>query len=219
MLISHLCKFIYLKTRKTAGTSVEIYFEPFCVDPKSRGGDEHNRAAEVSDWGIVGSRGQHGDWYNHMSADEIRELIGEETWRQYFKFCVVRNPFDKVVSYFWFDVAAPIREALSRSDFSNIRKAFQAWTALQRFPVDQFIYTINGEVAVDRFLRFERLEHDMEEVCGRLSVPWQPDRLGRFKSEFRLRNEHFLEYYEPVTAARVREAFAWELDYFGYSGL
>jgi hypothetical protein len=123
-----------------------------------------------------------------------------------------------VVSYFWFDVAASIRETLSRSDFSNVRKTFQAWTALGRFPVDQFIYTINGEVAVDRFMRFERLERDMEEVCGRLRVPWQLDRLGRFKSEFRMRNEHFLEYYGPVTAARVREAFAWELDYFGYSG-
>ena len=61
MLISHICRFIYLKTRKTAGTSVEIYFEPFCVDPKSYGGERHNTEPEVSEgcgW-VAWFRGRH----------------------------------------------------------------------------------------------------------------------------------------------------------------
>lgn len=218
MLISHPCKFIYLKTRKTGGTSVEIYFEPYCVDPKNRAGDVHNRDAEISEWGVVGSRGSPSrPWYNHMPASEVRELVGEVVWRQYLKFCVVRHPFDKVVSYFWFDVAAPIREALRGAAFSDVRQMFQHWTALGRFPMDQEVYTIGNEVAVDRILRFERLEQDMGELCGRLSVPWQPGRIGRFKSEYRMRREPFFEYYGPAAAARVREAFAWEMSFFGYS--
>ncbi|KPA10844.1 hypothetical protein MHK_008953, partial [Candidatus Magnetomorum sp. HK-1] len=32
MLVSHRHKFIYTKTFKTAGTSVESYFEPFCMN-------------------------------------------------------------------------------------------------------------------------------------------------------------------------------------------
>ena len=31
MLISHRKQFIYTKTYKTAGTSVEVYFEPYCM--------------------------------------------------------------------------------------------------------------------------------------------------------------------------------------------
>jgi hypothetical protein len=33
MLISHLHRFIYMKTYETAGMSVEVYFERFCRDP------------------------------------------------------------------------------------------------------------------------------------------------------------------------------------------
>jgi hypothetical protein len=71
MLISHVRQFIYLKTRKTAGTSVEIYFEPYCVDPRHYHGEEHERKGAVSDWGIVGARRQASlqTWYNHMPAD------------------------------------------------------------------------------------------------------------------------------------------------------
>ena len=31
MLVSHQKKFIFTKTKKTEGTSVESFFEPYCV--------------------------------------------------------------------------------------------------------------------------------------------------------------------------------------------
>jgi hypothetical protein len=34
MLVSHQRKFIYTKTVKTAGSSVESYFEPYCISPE-----------------------------------------------------------------------------------------------------------------------------------------------------------------------------------------
>ena len=55
MLISHRKRFIYTKTVKTAGTSVESYFEPYCM----REGEwsfSHSRAEYVSEAGIVGIR-------------------------------------------------------------------------------------------------------------------------------------------------------------------
>ena len=33
MLVSHARKFIYTKTLKTAGTSVEVFLEPYCRPP------------------------------------------------------------------------------------------------------------------------------------------------------------------------------------------
>ncbi len=218
MLISHLCRFIYLKTRKTAGTSVEIYFEPYCVDLKSYFGEAEGRPAAISAQGVAGSRLGSADprWYNHMPAEEVRELAGRETWEAYYKFCVIRNPFDKVVSFFWHEASEQARVQLGSADFSDVRRTFAAWTELERFPVDRGIYTIGGMPAVDRFLRYEQLSEDLREICGRLSLPWQPARLGRYKGEFRKRAEPFEEYYTVEAAARVAKAFAWELEYFGY---
>jgi hypothetical protein len=218
MLISHRCRFIYLKTRKTGGTSVEIYFEPYCLAPQSDASVQHHRPPAVSEWGVVGSRGFADEtWFNHMPASRVRELIGDDIWGQYYKFCVVRNPFDKVVSQFWFDLAPPLRETLWQADFSVVREAFSAWSAGLHFPSDQWIYTIDDAPAVDRFVRYERLPKDLAEVCHRLAIPWQPDRLGRYKGEFRMRKEPFSEYYDDTAASRVRRKYAWELEYFGYS--
>ena len=218
MLLSHQRRFIYLKTVKTGGTSVEIYFEPYCVDPELYRGEQHNRPAIVSDWGLAGERGSaDGTWYNHMPASRVRELVGEEVWNGYFKFCVVRNPFDKVVSQFWYQQTDPVRAALNKGDFNVVRKAFWEWCRSLDFPADRFIYTVDGMPAVDHFIRYERLPEGLDQVCRRLEIPWEPHRLGRYKSGYRLRGEHFAEYYNPRTAALVRAEFAWELDYFQYS--
>jgi hypothetical protein len=217
MLISRSLRFIYLKTRKTGGTSVEIYLEPYCVDPASHA-EVHNRAEAVSEWGIVGSRGSaDGTWFNHMPATRIRELIGDELWDAYYKFCVVRNPFDKVVSQFWFALTPQSRETLEKTDFSLVRHAFNTWTVQMQFPSDQWVYTIKGVPVVDRFIRFERLQADLGEVCRHLAIPWQSERLGRYKGNYRRRPEPFSLYYAQESISRVRRTFAWELDHFGYS--
>jgi hypothetical protein len=37
-----------------------------------------------------------------MSAASIRDLVGEQIWHRYFKFTVIRNPCDKLISrFFW----------------------------------------------------------------------------------------------------------------------
>lgn len=218
MLISHPCRFIYLKTRKTGGTSVEMYFEPYCVDLKCYSGEERRLAAE-SEFGVVGSRLGPADsrWYNHMPAEEIRERAGRQVWESYYKFCVIRNPFDKVISWFWHEAGEDGREKLRAADFTDVRRSFAAWTELKHFPVDRWIYTIAGKPAVDRFIRYERLADDLREVCTRLGVPWQPARLGRYKGGFRKRAERFEEYYTAETANRVAEVFAWEMEHFQYS--
>ena len=173
VLISHICRFIYLKTRKTAGTSVEIYFEPYCVGPRNYAGEQHERKEEVSDCGVVGARRQVSPsdrWYNHMPAHEVRSLLGSEKWDSYFKFCVVRNPYDKVVSYFWHDLDRVSREKHCSADFASVRRAFTDWTKLDRFPVDTQIYVLQGDPVVDDFIRYERLSEDMERICSHLKV-------------------------------------------------
>lgn len=64
----------------------------------------HGREELVSDAGIVGKRAAHpsdATWYNHMSAYNIRKRLGPDIWSRYFKFTVVRNPYDKLISGFY----------------------------------------------------------------------------------------------------------------------
>jgi len=123
MLISHKCGFIFTKTVKTGGTSVESYFEPFCMN-EGEWTFSHERKEYISEYGIIGHRGQPGNytWYNHMPAKEIKEKIGESIWKNYFKFCVIRNPFDKLVSEFYFE-----RSRVNRTLTDNVKRPIKRW--------------------------------------------------------------------------------------------
>ncbi len=96
-LISFKYNFIFIKTRKTAGTSIEIdlsrLLEPAAIvtpiGPASAGHQPRNYHGH----GAAG-------FYNHMSALEIRALIGTEAFARMHKFCVEREPVRKCLSFF-----------------------------------------------------------------------------------------------------------------------
>jgi len=221
MLISHLHRFIYMKTFKTGGTSVEIYFERYCTDPARTFGERHEREWETSKWGIIAARGDRfvpgRTWYNHMPAGRVLALIGPELWSSYYKFCVVRNPYDKLVSSFWHGLPNPQRLQLQSADFDEVRKQFRQWVTTADHPRDRNIFTISGLPVMNRYVRYEDLHGGLEAVCRDLALPWDPSRLGYYKSGARLRNEPYAEYYDKSSAELALSLYHWEFDYFQYS--
>ena len=213
MLVSHLHEFIFLKTVKTAGTSVEIYLERYCEDDDRS--PSETTAQRVSAAGVIGYRGQdpRGSlFYNHAPASLIREAFGPDIWRRYLKITCIRNPFDKTVSAFWFSNPAVHRTA----SLPSIRQAFRAYVLQGNVPVDRHVYTIDGPPCCDIYIRYEQLLEDLEIVCRRLDIPFEPVRLGRYKTRYRPRSIPTAAYYDDETIARVHAMFAPELEWFGY---
>jgi len=212
MLVSHRESFIYTKTAKTASTSVESYFEPFCVPAGTWQFVEHEREELVSADGIIGYRGDHTggkQWFNHMSCAAIRAQLGASIWDRYFKFAVIRDPFDKLLSGYFF-------QQRPQGSAGELVEGFRSWVRAGGAIVDRHTYTLEGEVCMDFFIRFERLEEGVEAVCRRLGVPFDAQRLPRLKADFRERSIPLREFYDRETRDRAAEIYAFELDYFGY---
>ena len=138
MIVSHQHSFIFLKTMKTAGTSVELVLSQICgpddiVTPIR---EEHLRVGHgprnyrlprndrsfVS--GIRLSLGfeRDSDWLfrNHMPAAQVRAVLGEEIWNAYRKVTVVRNPFEQMISrYRW-----------RRTATAAIHRVFVRWSRI-----------------------------------------------------------------------------------------
>src|SRR5665809_5038 len=93
MIISHKHRFIFVKTRKTAGTSIEVYLSRYC--------GAHDVVTPIMP-PVAGheARNAYG-YYNHMPAREIINRVGHATWRSYTTFCVGRNPWDKSLSHYY----------------------------------------------------------------------------------------------------------------------
>ena len=219
MLLSHRNRFIYLKTIKTAGTSVEIYFEPYCYDEREYPGPTGRRLEYTSEAGIVGFRGNGtgAKWWNHMPAALVRDYIGNDVWNSYLKFCCIRNPYDKAVSEFWRALPAEERLRLRAIPFVEVRSRFSTWlcSSTKTF-LDRAVYTIEGQICVNAVIRYECLLADLERICRRLEIPFQAERLGRYKGDRRLRSEPWQAYYDLPRAEIIQNTFALEFEWFGY---
>jgi hypothetical protein len=210
MLVSHRKKFIYTKTVKTAGTSVEVFFEKWCMPP-GKYKLQHARPASKNKAGIIGSRGEVVDptWFNHMPAALIKRQIGEDAWNRYFKFCVVRNPFDKMVSAFYF----------LRNKQAGITE-FRQWLKSIHIPSviqDRDKYMIDGEVCVDYFIRYEKLFEGICAVCKKLKIP-KPKRenIPKLKTGRRRQDIPLSDFYDEECVKMVESAFWFEVQNFGY---
>jgi hypothetical protein len=215
MLISHRKKFIYTKTVKTAGTSVESYFERYCM-ADGQWEFAHHRDQYVGPEGIIGCRGPDAggkEWFNHMSAADIRSRVGTEMWDEYYKFCVVRNPFDKLVSWFSFQLHKGL---LAPATDQHVVDAFRERLS-QGIPVlDRDKYVIDGSLCVDYAIRFEDLEHGIGHVCRKLSVPFERARVPHLKGGIRDTSLDLRDFYTPELVRNVESAYAFEFQTFGY---
>ncbi len=216
MLVSHTKKFIYTKTTKTAGTSVESYFEKYCM-VESSWEFAHHRDQQVSKEGIIGYRGPHAaskDWFNHMPAIAIRDKIGIRLWEDYFKFCMIRNPFDKLVSWFFFQKE---RGLINISDGDDLIACFRERLTDGVPVLDRDRYFIEGKLCIDYFIKYEDIESGIKFVCDRLGLPFDPGRIPKLKSGIRDHTIPISEFYSEDLIELVRKAYQFELSEFGYS--
>jgi len=225
MLVSHINKFIFLKTIKTGGTSVEIFFEEFSVfEPKTYSvGEESTKSVETSA-GIVGARGPsiHSQskitYFNHIPAKSLKSKIGDDIWNAYFKFSIVRNPYDELVSRFWFYMGPKRRLLLANSEASTIHSHFREWVMTQK-NLNSPIYLIRDQLAVDYLIRYESLREGVEKVCSILGLTKSISELGSFKGNFRPKDKKiggFRDYFDLNSINHVKANFAWEIETFGY---
>jgi hypothetical protein len=162
-VISFRHGFIFIKTRKTAGTSIE-------ADLCRILGKEDVATPIIPE--VPGHRPQNfetgaGRFFNHMSAVQIREILGANTFEQLLKFCVEREPVSKTISYYHMLRNSP---AHYRGDIT-----WDEYCNAGDFPVDVEKYTeeVGGRriLLADRVLRFEKLDTEIRDLFLKIGVP------------------------------------------------
>lgn len=227
MIVSHKHKFIFLKTNKTAGTSMEIALAKFCgpddiITPVSPG-DEVLRSelgyrapqkyrpglAEYSrrDWLVTLRRFKRKRFFNHISARDVKLLVGDDIWKSYFKFCFERNPWDRVLSLYAWRCQTEPKPTIS--DFIGSRVLGD----LTKRGIE--LYTIGGKIAVDRVCLYENLDVELEFLEQRLMLPEKLS-LPRAKASHRVDKRHYREILDPHDRERIAKIFHREIAMCGY---
>lgn len=107
----------------------------------------------------------------HAPAAAVAAAFPDE-WRDYFKFCVVRNPWDKTLSdYFW-----KTKRMQNPPGLDEYVDALENGHALRGIVPKNHrnweMYTIHDKVAVDHVVRFEDLVSGLSQALAHTSVNW-----------------------------------------------
>lgn len=227
MIVSHAHRFIFLKTKKTAGSSLEFALATFCGDadiitPASPDEEATRAGRRAQNYILPPSRrprlGQlrapfsrtperHIGFYSHMPAARARAFLGEAVWSSYFKFAFERNPWDRQVSlYFW-----RYPDAARRPSF----EAFLTDPRWLRTTRNFDIYTIGGKPAVDFLGRYDRLSTDLRTALDRIGIRDEPA-LPRLKGGTRPAGQDYRSFYTGKTRAIVADLYAREIEMLGF---
>jgi hypothetical protein len=235
MIVSYHHNFIFVKTRKTAGTSMEIALAShagendvvttltrqdeflradmypgalprnFLNDPSLE--DSYIRAIHARDREAADAiAAEFKDskmrrFHNHISATRARGELDGKFWDAAFKFTIERDPYEKAVSLAWFRTRfddRPFPEILDQAVASHGYRNFQR-------------YTVDGEVAVDFIIRYERLEQDIQHVertLGGLDIfARMPGAKNGYRQDRRPAREVLSDRQKAIVQKRCREEF------------
>lgn len=224
MIVNHKYKFIFLKTRKTAGTSIEIALSKFCgandiITPISAEDEAKRRDLgfrgpqnyriptcfySKRDWLKLVKNRKRKQFFNHMEASSIENHVSEEIWQTYFKFCFERNPFDKAVSLYYWSTHEPRPQI---ADYLNSVPIglLSNWNN----------YTMDDRVVVDFIGNYENLDNDLETITDKLGLPEKLS-LPRAKGNYRKNRAHYSTVLNNSVRARVEIVCAKEIAAFKY---
>jgi hypothetical protein len=226
MIISHKHKFIFIKTGKTAGTSIEVFLSQQCgpediltpIFPAVERHQPRNYEGFVSAFhelrkqdGLLSALShpftKRKKFYRHMPAWVVQTRLPAKIWNSYFKFCVERNPWDKVLSHY---------HMLKSRQGGSL--SLDQYLANGKFPINYVRYTdpAGAKIIVDRVLRYENLIDDLTDVFSRLNVHFDGSLGVKAKSEYRTDRTPYQLVFSPEQRRIVEQAFAREIELHGY---
>jgi hypothetical protein len=143
---------------------------------------------------------------NHTAARFAQLMIGYKTWSDYFTFCIVRNPFDRLISQYWFSTRDP-RPCIDDYIYNLPRVYVTNWPLY----ADRF-----DDVIVDHICRYENLQNDLEKISGKIGLTESEIILPKAKSGFRKDRRHYSEVLSSKTIQHIKRVCTKEIEYFEY---
>jgi hypothetical protein len=193
-------KFIFIHIPKTGGTSIEKVF--------NRQMKRHCKHLTMSDY-----------------ENELKSDI-----EKYFIFSVIRNPWDRILSYYfwrkwgggrlssegksfksWIDLIVKVDKSQMQESNNYCDNESQCRNFMMAIDSQFNSLTIDGELTIDYLIRFENFQDDFNIVCDKIGITRQ-----KLPHKNKKKHKHYTEYYDDETKQIVAKKYAKDIEYFNY---
>jgi hypothetical protein len=239
MIASFAHNFIFIKTRKTAGTSVEVVLSTWCSDedvcvpilpedeliraaygarPRNFGAPpelersyvDAIRRKDLSDISRLRTLiVKRFGFYAHMPATDVRDRF-PELWQKAFKFTIERHPYEKIVSRAYWKHG----KAISRGNVTPISDFIEDMIEHPGIS-DRHLYMERDQLLVDRIIPYESLWSSLGDLARTWGVAL-PDPLPRSKGGTRQDRRPARDILTRDQRRRIADRCAFEFELMGY---
>ncbi len=213
MILSRGRRYIFIHIPKTGGTAMALALEGRAMKddlmlgdtPKAR--NRRGRLDGVSAKGRLWKHSRLADLEGVITADEMSDL---------FVFTLVRNPWDRVVSYYhWLQVQTfdhPAVKLAQRVEFDAFVRDPQTRAAFRATPARSYVSDGQGRDQCDLYIRLEHFEADAEPLWDHLGFSLRLERANTSS-----RNADYRPYFDHDSARLIGEDFAEDVARFSYA--
>lgn len=161
---------------------------------------------------------------SHRKIVDYKNIFSPNTFNRYYKFTFVRNPWDRLVSTFFFLKNGGLTEkdriwAESHlGEFTDFKNFVKNWltenninNSLHFQHQHIFLEDGKGQIAVDFIGRFENIDEDFKAITDTLNI----NRVLK-KTNASERKENYRLYYDEETKAIVEAIYKKDIELFNY---
>ena len=149
--------------------------------------------------------------HEHTTLKDLKKFIPKKVFEEYYKFCIIRHPYDSMISHYWWEVG--------KNDFDSSKPFFEFLEkeSYKHFKMTYDIIFSSDKLLFNKCIKYENLEEDINEVSKSIDLPDNLYNIFKsIKTKHLVREDKSLNILDDRSKEKIYNDWKLYFDIFGY---